>query len=102
MPAGGVGMEQISAGAIAMGFAIAGLFFLRFWRQTRDRLFAFFAVAFVILAVNRVGTGVFPVNEEQGDHLYWVRFFAFLMILLAIIDKNRSRKRPPSKPPVSG
>jgi hypothetical protein len=93
---------QVSAGALAMGFAVAGLFFLRFWRDTRDRLFAFFALAFLVLAVNRVGTGIYPEFAERGDHLYWVRFFAFLMILLAVIDKNRSRRRPPARPPDAG
>jgi hypothetical protein len=93
---------QVTAGALAMGFAVAGLIFLRSWRETRDRLFAFFALAFFILAVNRVGTGIYPVFVERGDHLYWVRFFAFGLILLAIIDKNRTRTPPPPKPPPSG
>src|SRR5688500_7530621 len=92
------GAAQVTAGALAMGFAVAGLIFLRSWRDPRDRLFAFFALAFFILAVNRVGPGIYPEFAERGDHLYWVRFFAFLMILWAIIDKNRGR-RPPSKPP---
>jgi hypothetical protein len=91
-------MDPISAGALAMGFGVAGLFFLRFWRDTRDRLFAFFALAFFVLAVNRVGTALYPDPADRGDYLYWVRLIAFLVILLAIIDKNRSR-RPPSKPP---
>jgi hypothetical protein len=95
-------MDPISAGALAMGFGVAGLFFLRFWRDTRDRLFAFFAVAFFVLSANRVGTALYPALVDRGDHLYWVRFFAFLVILLAIIDKNRSRRRPPSKPPGPG
>ena len=94
-------MDPITAGALAMGFGIAGLFFLRFWRDTRDRLFAFFALAFFILAANRVGTAVIPEQADRGDHLYWVRFFAFLLILLAVVDKNRGR-RPPSKPPEPG
>jgi hypothetical protein len=95
-------MDPISSGAIAMGFAVAALIFLRFWRDTRDRLFAFFALAFLVLAVNRLGTGLYPEFAERGDHLYWVRFFAFLMILLAIVDKNRTRTPPPPKPPPPG
>jgi hypothetical protein len=27
------------SGAVTMGFVIAGLFFLRFWKRTRERLF---------------------------------------------------------------
>ena len=95
--------DQISAGALAMGFAVAGLFFLRFWRATRDRLFAFFALSFFILAINRVGTALYyPEVADRGDHLYWVRFFAFLVILLAVIDKNRSRRGGPPTPPPTG
>jgi predicted permease len=92
--------DPLSAGAISMGFFIAGLFFLRFWRDTRDRLFAFFSLAFVVLAVNRAGASYFyPEIGDRGDHLYWVRFFAFLVILLAIIDKNRSRRPSTPRPP---
>ena len=93
---------QVSAGALAMGFAVAGLFFVRFWRDTRDRLFAFFALTFFILAVNRVGTAFIVEQAERGDHLYWVRFFAFALILLAVVDKNRSRTPPPPGPPGAG
>lgn len=95
-------MDPIFAGALAMGFAVAGLFFLRFWRDTGDRLFAFFALAFLVLAVNRLGAGLDPVFAGRGDHLYWVRFFAFLVILLAVIDKNRSQRSPPAGPPGAG
>lgn len=83
-------MTQVMMGAIAMGFAIAALFFLRFWRDTRDRLFGYFALAFLVLAVNRVGFTVVEAGG-RGDYLYWVRFGAFAIILLAIWDKNRGR-----------
>ncbi|HJT75790.1 MAG TPA: DUF5985 family protein [Gemmataceae bacterium] len=86
-------MDQFLIGAIAMGFGVAALCFLRFWRQTRDRLFALFALALLILAVNRVGLAIFAAPYGfRGDHIYWVRFAAFLLILVAIVDKNRSRK----------
>ena len=39
-------LNQLVTGAIVMGYAVAGLFFIRFWRQTRDRLFLIFAVSF--------------------------------------------------------
>ena len=39
------------AGAASMGFAVAALFFLRFWRDTRDSLFLSFAIAFLLLAL---------------------------------------------------
>jgi hypothetical protein len=89
-------MKLILAGALTMGFVIAGLFFLRFWRQTRDRLFALFALSFFVMALNRLMLSILWVNSPNGirgpwhDRMYWVRLIAFLLILLAILDKNRS------------
>lgn len=82
------------AGATCFGSAIAALFFLRFWRDTRDRLFLFFAVAFAIFAVNRLLLTV--IDDAEGDGrtgLYLVRAAAFAMIVLAIVDKNRPGRR---------
>jgi hypothetical protein len=95
-------MEQIESGAIAMAFGVAGVFFLRFWRDTRDRLFALFALAFFVLAVHRVVLAVFAPHGTGGGQLYWVRFAAFALILLAIVDKNRSRRPVPPKSPDAG
>lgn len=85
-------MDQILRGAVAMGFWVAGLFFLRFWRQTRDRLFALFALAFFILSVNRAGLAISALRGETADYQYWIRLVAFLLILAAILDKNRPRR----------
>jgi hypothetical protein len=90
-------MEQVVTGAIAMGYGVAGLFFLRFWRKTRDRLFALFALALFVLSLNRVGSVAFAgAGGGAADLVYWVRFAAFALILAAIVDKNRPRTpRPP-------
>jgi hypothetical protein len=88
-------MNQILTGAVAMGFAVAAVFFLRFWRKTRDRLFALFALALFIMSANRIGLALSALRGSRGDRLYWVRLVAFGLILVAILDKNRSR-RPPS------
>lgn len=85
-------MDHAAVGAIAMGYAVAGLFFLRFWRKTRDRLFALFALAFIVLTLNRIGSVAFTEAGGAADHVYWVRFAAFALILTAIVDKNRPRK----------
>lgn len=85
-------INAILTGAIGFAYGIAALFFLRFWRDTGDRLFAFFSVSFVVLAVNRVAIAIASAGElGQGDKFYWVRFCAFVLILAAILDKNRSR-----------
>ena len=78
-------------GAIALASWVAGLFFLRFWRETGDRLFAVFAVAFWLLGTTRIGLAFLPAQTEGQTHWYWVRLAAFVLILLAILDKNRRR-----------
>jgi hypothetical protein len=84
-------VSHLISGAILMGYLVAGLFFLRFWRDTRDRLFLIFAVAFVILGAQRLALILTREMLETQTGLYVVRLFAFLLILVAIIDKNRSR-----------
>lgn len=76
-------------GALAMGYVVAALFFLRFWRQARDRLFAIFAGAFLLLAVQRLLLAVNVTLVEDRTWYYGLRLVAFLLILFAIIDKNR-------------
>lgn len=85
-------MYQIMAGTLAMGFAVAGTFFLRFWRKTRDRLFILFALSFFLMAANRVQLSLAALRGARGDHFYWIRLIAFTLILVAILDKNRARK----------
>lgn len=88
-------MEDLSTfllGAVAMGSLVAALFFLRFWRQTRDRFFLLFSIAFGLDAVNRVALGLTEVAKEQEPFFYLVRLFTFGLILLAIIDKNRGAR----------
>ncbi|MBI4474160.1 MAG: hypothetical protein HY646_15930 [Acidobacteria bacterium] len=86
-------MSALLSGAIMMAYAVAGLFFFRFWFSTRDRLFAMFAVAFWILALNYFAfTPPSPADESLPLH-YTVRALAFLLILVGIIDKNRGRKK---------
>ena len=79
------------SGAIVMGYAVAGLFFLRFWRETRDRLFAIFAAAFWLLGLQRLALAALPLAPEEATWLYVARLLAFLLILWAIVDKNRAR-----------
>jgi uncharacterized membrane protein HdeD (DUF308 family) len=82
-------MEEFIMGAVAMGSSIAGLFFLRFWRDTGDRLFVMFAIAFLLLGVTRLGLALSHDSFEGETHWYWVRLSAFILILIAIVDKNR-------------
>lgn len=76
-------------GVIAMSSLTAGVFFLRFWRDTRDSLFLAFAVAFLIEALNRTASLLLVQPNEGTPWIYIVRLFAFLLILGAIVNKNR-------------
>lgn len=86
-------LNQFVSGAITMGYLVAGLFFLKFWKQSRDRLFSWFALAFFILAGQRLALALTTQNSEGTVFLYVVRLLAFLLILAAIVDKNRSSGR---------
>jgi uncharacterized membrane protein HdeD (DUF308 family) len=76
-------------GVIATTSFTAGIFFLRFWRETRDSLFLAFAVAFIIEALNRTAMLLLSQPNEGSPWIYLVRFFAFLLILIGILNKNR-------------
>lgn len=76
-------------GLVGMGFAVAALFFVRYWRQTRDRLFVYFAVAFALMAVERAAVVFAQQRLENVAWLYVLRLVAFVIIASAIVDKNR-------------
>jgi hypothetical protein len=88
------------SGAVTLGFLVAGMFFLRFWRRTHDRLFLAFAAAFVLLALNQVLAAFLGAGDELTPYTYVLRVLGFILILLAIIDKNVSTGRS-SRPPQS-
>jgi hypothetical protein len=81
-------MIEFLAGAVTVGYLIAAGFFARYWRKTGERLFLIFAVAFVLLALNQALAHVLAVVSEPSSFVYGLRALAFLLILLAIIDKN--------------
>ena len=86
-------MHPFISGATFLAYVVAALFFLRFWKETGDRLFALFAVAFAVLGVNRVLLTYFAEPHEARTWLYLVRLLAYLLMLAAIVDKNRGRPR---------
>jgi hypothetical protein len=79
------------SGATAMGCIAIALFFVRYWRLTHDRFFALFALAFAIFATNRIVLGFLDEDSEARPAVYIARLLAFLVIALAIVDKNRAR-----------
>ena len=82
-------LTEFLLGAVAMGAAVIAAFFLRFWRRMRDRLFAFFALAFLVFAINNVLIVTFGSRSESAVAIYGARAVAFGLILFAFFDKNR-------------
>lgn len=82
-------MNVFASGMLVAGYLVTALFFLRFWSQSRDRLFALFATAFGLLAVQRLALTVSGAPVEGQTIFYLLRVLAFGVIAYAIIDKNR-------------
>jgi len=72
-----------------MGFLVISLFFLRFWQKSRDRLFIFFSLAFLLLLIERIVRHSFEVGSEWQPATYCFRLVGYGLILFAVIDKNR-------------
>ena len=81
--------EGFLLGVIATASVAAALFFLRFWRASRDPLFLAFALAFFIEGLNRASILLIDRPSEGNPRIYIVRGIAFLIILAGIVNKNR-------------
>ncbi|HTK26101.1 MAG TPA: DUF5985 family protein [Pyrinomonadaceae bacterium] len=86
-------MNQFLSGAAAMAAFTIGLFFLRFWKKTHDRFFLYFAVAFTLEGIVRTFLGLDVGSNESEPLFYVVRLVSFVLILVAIIDKNRESRQ---------
>jgi len=81
-------VEAFLLGSIVTASLTAGVFFLKFWRSTRDWLFLSFAAFFLIEGVDRIALLFFSRPNEGSPWIYLIRLFALLLILAAIIRKN--------------
>lgn len=82
-------LNDFLGGAIVMGYAVAALLFLKFWRRTREGLFLAFAGAFLLLAVTQALLTLAGIPTEERSFLYLLRLAAFLLILGALWWQNR-------------
>ena len=82
-------MEEILIGGIAVAALVAGLFFFRFWKTSRDRFFLLFAIAFWIEGGHRIFIYGWAGRDEASPLYYLVRLVAYSLIIAAIVDKNR-------------
>jgi hypothetical protein len=81
-------------GVAACGSWAVAAFFLRYWRDTGDRLFLLFAVAFVLLSFDWISIVALQPAAELRHLIYLWRLAAFVVIGAAIWDKNRRRSPP--------
>lgn len=80
-------------GVAMAGSLGVGIFFFRMWNETRDRFFALFGLAFFSLAVTWLALAWAAPASEDRHYFYVGRLVAFLLIIAAIVDKNRSANR---------
>jgi len=83
-------MHEFLGGAVTMAHLTIGLFFLSFWMKTKDRLFLMFCGAFCLMGVERLFSTLWIDATEIRPLVYILRLMAFVLILIAIVDKNRS------------
>lgn len=86
-------MFQFFTGAVMFGSFVAAAFFWRYWCKTSDRFFLLFFSAWVLLGLERLGLALLNAPEEPRAGMYLLRLAAFILILIAIVDKNRSASR---------
>ena len=82
-------IEGFLLGVIVTASLTAAGFFWRFWRQTRDSLFLAFAAAFFIEGLNRTAFLFIDKPNEGSPIIYIVRLLTYLLLLGAIVAKNR-------------
>ena len=81
-------MVEMLSGALLFSYFIAGIHFVRFWRRTSDKLFLHFAVAFWLFALNQIVASIPVVTDETAGYEYLLRVLGFIVILVAIVQKN--------------
>jgi hypothetical protein len=77
-----------TVGFLTSAYLLAGVFFLKFWRRTRDSLFLSFAAAFGLLGLAAPLPLLTGIPSESQAPIYLLRLAAFLLIIWAILRKN--------------
>lgn len=86
-------VAAVISGAIIMGYGVACLFFLKFWRRTGDVLFLAFAAAFLLMAATPLLTTLMAIPREEQSPFYLLRLLAFLLIIVAVGRKALETRR---------
>jgi hypothetical protein len=87
-------MTDFLAGAVVALCGVASLYFWRFRRQTGERFFGLFALAFASLAASYAFRAAVDNASEFRPHVYLIRLAAFGLIIAAIVENNRRVSEP--------
>ncbi len=82
-------MAFFLSGCAMLGAWVAGVHFFRFWLKSRDRLFFMFGVSFWLMSLERLVLAFTSPWREEYSYVYIIRLIAFLIIIIAVVDKNR-------------
>ena len=81
-------LDTFLLGFIAASSLFAGIFFLRFWRETRDSLFLAFSAFFLIQSVLSAVVLDLPEPNEGTPWIFTLRLVSVAGVLGAILGKN--------------
>jgi len=84
-------LDGLLVGFILCLSLVAALFFLKFWRITRDPLFLAFSLGFAIEGLSRLGALLLVQPNDSNPGIYLVRLIGYLIILFSIVQKNKKR-----------
>lgn len=87
-------MYALISGAVSALCAVAACALFRSYWRLRDRFFAYFAAAFALFGASQLFLGIRNLPEGDYPYAYIPRLVVFVLILVAIVEKNRSVKRP--------
>ncbi len=83
-----IALNNWLSGAICMAALTIALIFLRYWVHSRDRLFLYFSIAFLLEGGHRLLLAWWA-GEPDSPQYYLIRLVEYGLILSAIIHKNR-------------
>jgi hypothetical protein len=91
-PIGHPALDSFLLGVVSASSLVAALFFLRFWRHTRDPLFLAFTIFFAIEGANEPYLGTLPHPNIGNFTVTLIRLLSVAGILGAIVWKNLAER----------
>ena len=92
MTAYAMSINLFMTGGNAMASLVISFFFLRFYYKVHDRFFLYFSLAFLAFAIERITIVFGQVQSEYYIAIYSIRLIGFIIIIMAILDKNRAKQ----------